>query len=110
VSDDGTSSPNWPSTTKVGTVAGGGLLAVLLVFWNIYQDTEAASRRDQRNQQQLAICTSVNRVVNMNGIILRESLQPRADQTPDQRDRIDRLRTIALTELDKARCEVTPVD
>ena len=97
-------------TTKYGTVAGGGLLAVFLVFWNIYQDSEADARRAQRNQEQLAICTSVNRVVNMNGIIIRESLQPRPDQSDEARARIDRLRTLALNELDKARCEVTPVD
>lgn len=107
MSDEENSSPN---RMNIGTVAGGGLLAVLLAFWNIYQDHEADVRRDQRNQQQLAICTSVNRVVNMNGIIIRESLQTRPDQTTEQRNRIDRLRTLALDELDKARCEVTPVD
>lgn len=94
----------------VTTVAGGSVIAILLAFWNLYQDAEADSKRELRNQQQAAICDSVNRVVNMNGVIIRESIVTREGQTPEQRERIERLRGLALDELDKARCEVSPVD
>lgn len=108
MASEGSTSGKLPG--KGATIAGGSVIAIFLAFWNVYQDAEADSRRELRNQQQAAICDSVNRVVNMNGVIIRESIVTREGQTQEQRERVERLRNLALDELDRARCVVTPVD
>jgi predicted negative regulator of RcsB-dependent stress response len=104
-----TDNDNGKRTSKLalGTVA--GLAATTLMAWNAWQDHMAEQTTQARNQQQQRICESVNAVNDTLEIIIREALVPEPGDSPAEIARDQRLKQLALAEIERARCRVAPL-
>jgi UTP:GlnB (protein PII) uridylyltransferase len=98
--------------TRTGRVALGTVATIVatgLLAWNAWQDHMAEQVTEARNQQQQRICESVNAVNDTLEIIIREALVPEPGDSPEEIARDQRLKQLALAEIERARCRVAPL-
>lgn len=81
-----------------------------LTGWQFYQEHQENQVTEQRNERQMEICTSVNRLVRVLDVILREATLPRAEDSEQRAASRREFKQFALDQIADAKCTVTPVE